>query len=241
MEKQNNWGIALAGIFAAAGLAFGGYFIGQTIYNGKVAFNTAEVRGLAERQVLADHATWRIAHSRATFDKQNIAAMYQQAEQDRARIIAVLKQSGFQDEEIGTGVLRYQEQTLRDDQQRVVEQSYRLDGVVGVDTDNVHLVAKSRENINKLLAEGLVIENRNPRYLFTKLNDIKPEMLRQATQSAREAANEFAQNANVAVGGIKEARQGNFTIRDVGSEYEDSRTLKKDVRVVTNITFYLTQ
>jgi hypothetical protein len=40
----------------AVGLALGGYFVGQTMYNAKVALNTAEAKGLAERRVKADRA-----------------------------------------------------------------------------------------------------------------------------------------------------------------------------------------
>lgn len=53
-------------------------------------------------------------------------------------------------------------------------------------------------------------------------------------------ANEFAVNAGVKVGGIRNARQGGFVIRDVGEGYGDTKKVDKDVRVVTNVTFLLT-
>ena len=59
------------------------------------------------------------------------------------------------------------------------------------------------------------------------------------TTNARIAANEFASDAGVRVGGIRDAQQGGFVIRDVGSEYGDTRSIEKDVRLVTTITFYL--
>lgn len=85
------------------------------------------------------------------------------------------------------------------------------------------------------------MQNNPPAYHFTKLNDIKPAMLKEATTNARIAANEFATNAGVQVGGIVNARQGGFVIRDVGESYGDTAKIEKDVRVVTNITFYLTE
>ncbi len=84
------------------------------------------------------------------------------------------------------------------------------------------------------------IQNGLPTYRFTKLNEIKPEMLREATKNARLAANEFADSAGVSVGRIRDARQGSFYIRDAGQEYGDTQKIEKDVRVVTTITFYLT-
>jgi hypothetical protein len=65
-------------------------------------------------------------------------------------------------------------------------------------------------------------------------------MLKEATTNARIAANEFAENAGVKVGRIRSARQGSFYIRDAGEQYGDTAKIEKDVRVVTNITFYLT-
>jgi hypothetical protein len=64
-------------------------------------------------------------------------------------------------------------------------------------------------------------------------------MLSEATKNARIAANEFAKNANVTVGKIRSARQGNFFVRDAGEQYGDTAKIEKDVRVVTTITFYL--
>ena len=65
-------------------------------------------------------------------------------------------------------------------------------------------------------------------------------MLREATKNARSAAIEFAENAGVSVGGIRSARQGSFYIRDAGEDYGDTKKIEKDMRVVTTITFYLT-
>jgi hypothetical protein len=102
-------------------------------------------------------------------------------------------------------------------------------------------VSKVRASVNALIAQGLHIENRPPAYRFTKLNEIKPEMLREATQNARIAANEFAENAGVKVGSIRSALQGSFFVRDAGEEYGDTVKMEKDVRVVTTITFFLTE
>ena len=66
-------------------------------------------------------------------------------------------------------------------------------------------------------------------------------MLREATKNARVAANEFADNAGVKVGGIRSARQGSFRVTDAGKDYGDTKEIEKDIRVVTNITFFLTK
>jgi len=101
-------------------------------------------------------------------------------------------------------------------------------------------VAEGRAKLNTLIAQGLDLKNNAPAYHFTRLNTIKPEMLKEATTNARIAANEFAANAGVKVGGIRSARQGGFVIRDIGEDYGDTKKIDKEVRVVTNVTFFLT-
>lgn len=232
--------LTIVGVCIALGLTLGGYFIGQTLYNAKVALNTAEVKGLAERRVKADQATWDIVFSVSGRTRAEIPKLYKTAEQHQKMIVDLLKQNGFSDQEIHIGVLDYSYHEYRNEQQHLVDQSHNLIGVVSVETQQVELVSKVRASISKLIAQGLDIENRAPAYRFTRLNDIKPEMLREATQNARAAANEFAEDAGVEVGGIRDARQGNFYIRDVGEEYGDTGKIDKEVRVVTTITFYLT-
>jgi len=79
------------------------------------------------------------------------------------------------------------------------------------------------------------------RYSFTKLNDVKPQMVAAATKDARAAAEQFAKDAGSGVGGIKSATQGYFSIdaRDGEGGDGSSDTPYKKVRVVTTVDFYL--
>lgn len=242
MRKENGSSPITAGaLLLAIGIAIAGYFVSQTLYKSKVALNTAEVKGLAERKVKADKAFWSIQYTVADNNRSNISRLYTRSEADQKKIIAVLKASGFSEKEIKSGVIVYNKTEYRDKNQNLVEEKYFLTGTIEVQTDNVNLVSEGRAKLNNLIAQGLGIANHAPKYYFTKLNEIKPDMLKEATQNARAAANEFAENAGVKVGGIRSARQGNFVIRDVGGNYySDTQKIEKEVRVVTNITFFLT-
>ena len=237
-EKHN--ALLLPGLLLAAGIAAAGFFISQTIYNAKVALNTAEAKGLAERRAMADRANWDILFSVSGNQREDLPSLYEKAEQHQQTISDLLTQNGFTQDEVKLGVIDYHYQEFRDDKQQLVDQTHKLIGDISVETSKVELVSEVRSKVNKLIAQGIAIENRPPAYRFTKLNEIKPEMLREATKNARIAANEFADNAGVKVGGIRSARQGSFYVMDAGEEYGDTARLEKDVRVVTTITFYLT-
>jgi len=240
MAQSGNIQSTIAALVIAAGIAVAGYFVGQTMYNSKVGINTAEVKGLAEKRVDADRAYWRIQYTVSGEDKEAIAALYEQSKAHQDRIVALLLDSGFDETEVTPGVVDYKRQEFRDENQNLVDEKYLLIGTIEVETDNVQLVSSARSKLNELIAIGIDIRNNPPAYYFTSLNDIKPEMLKEATTNARIAANEFAANAGVNVGGIRNARQGGFNIRDVGESYTDTTKIEKDVRVVTTITFYLT-
>ena len=241
MSSNNPGGLFFMGLFIAVGLALGGFFIGQTMYNAKVALNTAEAKGLAERRVLADHANWDIVYKVNGAKRSEIPNLYNQAEKHQQTILNLLKNNGFDDGEIKIGVLDYKYQEFRDEDQKLVDQIHNIVGTMSVETQKIEQVSKVRAIVSKLIAQGIDIENKVPSYHFTKLNKIKPDMLREATKNARIAANEFAENAGVKVGGIRSARQGSFYVRDAGEEYGDTMKIEKDVRVVTTITFYLTE
>ena len=241
MNKEDNGGLFFAGLFIAAGMMLAGYFVSQTLYNAKVALNTAEVKGLAERQVSADRANWEIRYTVTGASRNELPELYKKAEQQQQTIVALLAEAGFAEGEIDLGVLDYSSREFRDETQKLVDQKHMLTGTIAVDTDKVALVSTVRSRTNKLMAQGIDLENRAPRYRFTQLNAVKPDMLREATKNARLAANEFADNAGVTVGGIRNARQGGFIVRDAGEEYGDTKKVEKDVRVVTTITFYLTE
>ncbi|MDR0777408.1 MAG: SIMPL domain-containing protein [Azonexus sp.] len=223
----------------AVGIAAAGYFIGHTLYKAKVGINVAEVKGLAERRVEADRAYWKIQYTVSGSGGAQVSKLYEKSEADQAQIVQLLIDSGFDKSEVSPGVIDYHKRELRDNDQKLVEEKYLLVGSIEVETDKVRLVADVRAKLNKLIAQGLDIQNNPPAYHFTQLNAIKPEMVKEATTNARIAATEFAADAGVKVGGIQNAQQGGFNIRDVGEEYGDTRTLEKDVRVVTTITFYL--
>lgn len=237
-SKNSGW---ISALMVAIGIALAGYFVSQTIYNSNVGINTAAVKGLAERRVEADRAYWSVHYTVSGNDKSKISELYETLESHQDQVIQLLKGSGFSDFELQLGVIDYSQLEYRDDDQNLVEERFILVGSVEVETDQVQLVANARSQMNELIARGIDVSNNPPAYYFTGLNEIKPDMLKEATTNARLAANEFAANAGVEVGGIRDALQGGFIIRDAGENYGDTRKIEKDVRVVTTITFYLTE
>ena len=230
----------LPALLIALGISLAGYFVGKTLFNAKVAINTAEAKGLSERRVMADRATWSVSFSVSGRSRDDVPRLYQEAESNQKNIAKILSDGGLTADEIEFGIIDYSVRDFRDNQNKLIDQKHTLTGSVSVQTDKVELIKGLRISVNKLVALGMDITNRAPSYHFTGLNEIKPAMLKEAARNARIAASEFAENAGAKVGRIRHARQGAFYIVDVGQNHGDTRSVEKDVRVVTTIEFYLT-
>ncbi len=236
---DNKHAFLLSAFLLGAGVATGGYFIGNTVYKAKVASNIATVKGLAEREVKSDVAVWNVGFE---VNEPTIERAYQVGNENKTKVVEFLKQAGFADEEITPNALTVNKRESRDNNNRLLDVSYQIYGAVTVRSEKVDAVTTASQKAGDLVGQGVLLTSSYPQYMFTKLNDIKPEMLGEATRNARVAAEQFAQDANAKVGSISTADQGAFSVsaRDNGeSGGEDTSSLYKKVRVVTNISFYL--
>ena len=116
---------------------------------------------------------------------------------------------------------------------------YNVTSVIVVVSEDVDRIRQLITNQGELLKEGIVVTDGGYQYQvqydFTELNNIKPEMIAEATANAREAGNRFAKDSESTLGKIKNADQGQFTI----SDRDPNTPYIKRIRVVTRIDFYL--
>ncbi len=231
-------GMVALGALLAIGLGVAGYFIGNTLYKAKTAENVATVKGLAERPVKSDLAIWTLSFSLVGAQLEGV---YADAKHNNEIIAEFLKEQGFKESEIRMEPLNSWRNEYRDNG-KLVDESFNVSSGVTVETADIDRVAGAYAKAGELIGRGVVLSSSAPRYLYTKLNEIKPELLGEATKSARVAAEQFAGDAGGKVGGIKNAAQGSFSIlakNSTESYGEDESSINKTVRVVTTITFYM--
>ena len=224
----------LPAVLLALGVAAGGWFVASAIRYAKAYETAVEVRGLDERIVKSDKASWQL----------NVAgggATPQAASEDVARQVkaarAWLLGAGFAEAEIRSAPVSLSDNWSNGGGRSGNRYTSRA-GLV-VETDKVDGVTKAVESAARLLDLGVVVENSFARYYFTDLNRVKPEMLAAATANARQAAEAFAKDSNTRLGGIKSASQGLFTVGAPLAEYEAEASVMKKVRVVTKVQYFL--
>lgn len=214
--------------------------LGIFLYQGLCAIGADDrvvaVRGLAEREVQADYVIWPVTYKTTGNDLQTIYADVKRA---NAGIIAFLKKNGIQEAEISESALQIVDRHAERYNSDFVRDRYNVTSVITVATSQVSLVRQLLTRVGELLKEGIAVSaadyDTRVQYEFTGLNNIKPEMIEQATRNAREAAEKFASDSGSKLGKIKTATQGLFTITD-----RDQYTpYIKNVRVVTSVNYYL--
>ncbi len=221
-------------VILSAGIMMSGYLLGNGLLRAKEAERAVTVRGLAERDVIADLATWTISYAATS---PSLTTAQAKMQEDTATIEKFFDDLGFPAD------------TLQPTGANVSSTTY--DGVtsysvrqrLSLRTTDIARAQKAVSRQFDLVNRGVFLEEGSAMsYSFTKLNEIKPEMVAEATRDARSSAEQFAQDSGTSVGPISEATQGYFTIeaRDGDSSgWGVSDTPFKKVRVVTTVKFSL--
>ncbi len=240
---MNKTVLLLTGLLIGTGIAIGGFFPGYYYYQSHTGNRFVTVKGLAEKQVVADLAIWTIKFQ--STGNELIEAQHE-LEQSLKQITSFLKARQFTPNEINIGRINTNDLSANPYHERLAGQPrFILTQTVTVRSNQIENVARGSEEIGDLIGKGVIFANeeysRTVNYLFTKLNKIKPMMLAEATHNAKEAATEFAKNSDSKVGKIKRANQGVFSIlpQDAIPGTDEAAHINKTVRVVSTIEYYL--
>lgn len=246
IQKLQDSRAALLGAVAifAFGLTTSGYALGDGLRRSKLAEQrSVTVRGVSERDVTADLATWSVQFSHQGTE---LAPVQQSVDQQARAIRAFFERSGFRPDEVADSDVSLSREQLKDkDGKPAGQQRLTVSRSIQLRTTDVMKARLAYAREAELLRDGVELSGTNVSYTFTKLNALKPEMIAEANRNARNSAEQFAHDSGAAVGKIKNASQGYFSVgpRD-GEECEDctssgGRTPFQKVRVVTTIDYDL--
>lgn len=239
---EKSHGLAMAALLAI-GLALGGWLIGHGFVQARSGDRFVTVKGLAERDVVADMALWPLRFVAAGND---LGAAQQKIRQDADRVRQFLQQHGIAAEAIELQNLEVTDRAAEMYQSGPYENRFILAQTLMVRTPDVQTIAAASQDIGTLVDAGVILNSQysggGPTYLFNDLTTLKPEMIAEATRNARAAASQFAQDSGSTLGGIRRANQGVFVIlaRDKAPMLQEEKQVYKTVRVVATIDYYLT-
>lgn len=221
-------------------LSLGIALIGLSIIIGvsKILNNNryVSVRGLAEREVMANKVITPLYFKVVGND---LNELYTEIKRKNKLIIDFLKERGIEDNEISVSAPNIVD--LKADRYRTepTPNRYNVTSVVTVSSTKVELVMDILKEQMELLKKGVALSSDDYMYQtiyeYTKLNELKPEMVEEATKNARETAEKFAYDSRSELGKIKTATQGLFSITD----RDPNTPYIKRVRVVTSVEYFL--
>ncbi len=231
-----NKNYTLPSLILAVGFIIGSLVLGVYWKSARSAESYVTVKGLSEREVIADRG-WMAVNT--SFGSNNIDDIRAKMSSQESKIKNYLKSKGFNDDEIQTDNINiyqndYNNATFRYNAQlRVTVSSTNVDAVESASGDKTGLIKEGVLTSGDKWANG-------PKYYFTKFKDLKTEMIAEATKEAERAAQEFAKNSGASVGNIRRANQGIFQILPADRSNESAEFYKdKIIRVVSTLDFYL--
>ena len=237
MSENSKHGALILGLFIFLGLSTLGYLLSNAAIKFKEYERTVTAKGLSEREYQADIVIWPIQFNVASND---LTDLYNSIEAGSSEIKAFLIKNDIDPNEITFSSPAITDKSAQQfGSMTKAEFRYSALQTVTVYSKNVEKVRKLMGALSELGKKGIVFTGGDyqtqTEYIFTRLNEVKPEMIEEATRKAREVAEKFAADSNSKLGKIKRASQGQFSItpRDKNNPH-----IKK-VRVVSTVVYYL--
>lgn len=237
MSNLNTKSMLTLGVFILLGLSSLGYFISSSVIIFKQYDRSVTVKGLSQKEYKADIVLWPI---KFVIPDNDFFKLNENIEKNTKIILEFLKKSGISDDEITVQSPSITDKLASDySNSRDIEYRYLGKRTINIYSKNVDKIRETISKLNELTKEGIVFKiddyDTKVEYIFTKLNEIKPQMIEESTKKAREVALKFAKDSNSKLGKIKKAQQGQFSItnRDKNTPYI------KTVRVVSTVEYYL--
>lgn len=234
----------LAALFIAIAIAAAGWFIGDGFVEGRKGDRFVTVKGVSEREVKADLALWPL---RYVATGNQLADLQKVLREQTAQIRGFLVNAGIAEDAIEIQGVEVTDVAAQAWREGPVRNRFIVAQTLVVRSSDVDAIDAASRDLGELLDAGIVLatdygpQSNAPNYLFTRLSEIKPDMIAEATRNARAAAAQFAADSDSRLGGIRRANQGVFQILPrlpVGG-MPGEKQVEKTVRVVSTIEYYL--
>jgi hypothetical protein len=232
------WGMVALGL----GLVIAALIGASTLKSVKRAGDQIEVTGSFRKQVRSDYAVWKSALAIQGPDLQGASAS---VAADAQRLQAFLRSSGIADSSVTMKPLETEGiyRTAENGMATTELIGYKVTQSVEVRSADVAGITRLSQRANELIAQGIPLGSSSVEYLYTHLEQVRGELLADATRDAKRRAEAIAQAAGAEVGGVRAARMGVFQVTPRNStevaDYgmNDTSSLDKDVTAVVRVVF----
>ncbi|MDD5569264.1 MAG: SIMPL domain-containing protein [Candidatus Pacebacteria bacterium] len=239
MENKSIFSSIVLGIAFIIGI----FIISNTWFSVKAADNVLSVTGSAKKAVVSDIVKWHTSFSRTVYEAA-LKTGYAQMKSDEAAVSAFLKKNGVTDAEMTISPVSMNEiYGYNKSAGEPVE--YQLFQSVSIQSSDIQKIKNLSGNIEEIINQGVLFSNNSPEYYYSKLPEVRVELLSDAVKDAKVRADNIAASTGKKVGSIKSASMGvvqvlqpNSTdISDYGNY--DTSTIEKEIMVTVKTSFSL--
>lgn len=182
------------------------------------------VKGSAEQEIVSDLIVWKVT---ITSNQPSPLEGLREVDRQRGIVKNFLTNQNIAEEAIETGAVTYDERKTGyydENQKRYVEvhQGYDVRQTITISSSDVDIVEKVAKNVGQLIELDVTAESGAPSYYYTKLADLKLEMLAKAAEDARNRAKQIAKKSKSSLGGLRKSSMGVFQILGKNSEEDYS-------------------
>lgn len=200
------------------------YILGNAFMNRNKTEKTISVTGLGQTDFTSDLIVWEGSFAKESF---NLTQAYSDLEKDKRIITEYLKEKGITESELVFKAVSSRKNTrgkYTSDGKYTGEEflGYVLTQRLQIDSKEVEKVEKVSREITELLNKGIQFYSQPPRYYYTKLADLKIEMISKATEDARTRAEKIAENSGGKLDDLISAKMGIFQITGQNSNEDYS-------------------
>lgn len=213
------YGVTIFGICMIIAVWLGGKWFNQARGHSK----TVSVVGMAQRDFTSDLIVWNLSYNVLDMDMKE---GYTQLKDINNTVHEYLKGKGLSDTEVDFKAIETNKETEyhwdnNANRSYYTFSGYRLTQYVRIESNDVDKVEKISREITELLDKGINLDDNSLSYYYTKLSDLKIEMLAEATDNAKQRAQTIAKSAGSRLGGLLTANMGVFQITAPNSADED--------------------
>ncbi len=198
--------------------------LGNAVINRNKKVGTISVTGLGKTDFTSDLIVWEARFSQINND---LKQAYNDLKKDKEAISEYFKSKGLSDNVIVFNAVETNKnfkQNYTSDGKYLGQEftGYTLSQTVQINSKDVEKVEKISREVTELLNKGIQLYSIPPRYYYTKLEDLKIEMVSRATENAHLRAKSISENSRATIGELSIANMGIFQITGLNSNEDYS-------------------
>ena len=238
INSNNRGAIFLAAIIFGIAMIICAVILSSTFVRVKGMGNQIAVTGAAYKPIVSDYAIWK-GYFEVT--SPQLAPAYTKLEQDLVKVKEYMKKQGFDEGSYEVSNVDINRRYNRDG----IPTDYVLRQNITLELDDVERVRILARESSTLIREGVEFSSYSPTYIYSKLDDVKLEMIKAATENAKLRAEQLASTTGKKVGAPTSARVGVFQIRPQHSQevsgygISDVTSINKEIACTVHVSFLI--